>query len=168
MLDKGLYREVSDLLDLQVDDDKIVRILLVQGFTTEQIKRAVKDIRTKQAPIAVKEARHEPVSETIEAGASKRVGMLNKMFGKETEAQIVAEETRKYAEEEVKIKAEEKKLVEHSDEIMAQNQKTIPADVKKVLKMMDRLLGEMPEAEVKKFARSEEFDIYRDVLKRYL
>ncbi|MEK6849694.1 MAG: hypothetical protein AABY01_03945, partial [Nanoarchaeota archaeon] len=90
MLDKGLYREVSDLLDLQVDDDKIVRILLVQGFTTEQIKRAVKDIRTKQAPIAVKEARHEPVSETIEAGASKRVGMLNKMFGKETEAQIVS------------------------------------------------------------------------------
>ncbi|MEK6849729.1 MAG: hypothetical protein AABY01_04140, partial [Nanoarchaeota archaeon] len=73
-----------------------------------------------------------------------------------------------YAEEEVKIKAEEKKLVEHSDEIMAQNQKTIPADVKKVLKMMDRLLGEMPEAEVKKFARSEEFYIYRDVLKRYL
>lgn len=167
MLDKRLYREVSDLLELQVDDDRLVRILLVQGFTTEQIKRAIKDIRAKgDLPESTKKA--GPVSETIEAGASKRFNMLDKVFGTKSEAEIIAEETKKMEDHEKKLQEEEQKLVQEAVELTTNSKQSIPADIKKVLKLMDSLLGKLPEAEVKRFAKSQEFDTYQAVMKKYL
>jgi len=175
MLDKRLYRDASDLLELSVSDDKIVRILLVRGYTTEQIKRAIKEIRSEGG--GQREHRHQvqaPITETIETGPSKRFGFLNKIFGKGgTEEEILEEEAKRLTEEEDKLKEEEqkirddlKKVIDRTQEI-EENKSSIPKDVKYVLQMVDELLGKLPDKDVKKFVESPQFAQYKKVMKKY-
>ncbi len=168
MLDKRLTREVSDLLELSVADDKIVRILLVRGFTTEQIKRAIKDIRDKPN-LAAPEKKQAPVSETIETGASKRVGFMNKFFNSSSEAELLEQDINKMKAEENAMKLMEAKLTnELSHALNAPQIDSIPMDVKQVLKQMDQLLAKLSKADVERFARSKEFEQYQAVLNKYV
>lgn len=178
MLDKRLYRDVSDLLELGISDDKIIRIVLVRGYTTEQIKRSIKEIRSK-AP--KEEIKHKSalVSETIEAGPSKRFGFLNKIFNRSiTEEDLLAEEARRLADEERKLKDEESKIRSDLQKVIEKAKgieggigiekiKVIPDDVRNVLKMVDELLGKLPEKDVKKFVASPKFAQYKKVMKKY-
>lgn len=45
--------------------------------------------------------------------------------------------------------------------------KKVDPDVLKVLKMLDELLGDLPEEKIEKFANSDEFELYTRVLDRY-
>ena len=165
MLDKRLYRQVSDLLDLSVADDKIVRILMVRGFTTEQIKRAIKDVRDKSDTVIADRRQSAPVAETIETAPTKRFAGISKMFGKQTEAQVIAEEMSNMAKEDVKLVAEEKQMRAELKKLQPQG---LPIEVQDVLKMMDKLLAKLPDGDVAKFSKSRDFAKYKAVMQRYL
>lgn len=181
MLDRRLYRDVSDLLELNVADDKIVRILLVRGFTTEQVKRAIKEIRSKAEPRPEPPKKQAPVSETIETGPSKRFGFMSKLFGKKlSDEEIIADEAGKLAIEERKLKTEEAQIHAEVQRLVEKAQKlggepvrlmsvtTVPDDVKEILRMVDGLLDKLPEEEIQRFARSPQFEKYKAVMKKYV
>ena len=46
-------------------------------------------------------------------------------------------------------------------------EKTIDPEVGTVLRIMDELLGKLPEGVVEKFAKSHDFEVYYTVLERY-
>jgi hypothetical protein len=165
MLDKRLYREVSDLLDLSVADDKIVRILMVRGFTTEQIKRAIKDVRDKSDIVQKEKKPSAPIEETIETAPTKRFAGISKMFGKETEASVLAEEAAKMAKEDAKLVQEEKQMRHTMKNLQAP---VLPVEVQDVLKLMDKLLHKLPDGDVAKFSKSRDFAKYKAVMQRYL
>lgn len=177
MLDKRLYRDVSDLLELSVSDDKIVRILLVRGYTTEQIKRSIREIRSKGTVrhIAEMKPKSTPISETIETGPSKRFGFLNKLFkGNLSEEEMLAEEAQRLASEESKLKAEETKIqselqsvIEKAKGLSSKEIAAVPEDVRQVLRFVDELLGKLPEKDVKTFVESPQFAKYKRVMKKY-
>jgi uncharacterized protein YceH (UPF0502 family) len=169
MLDKRLTREVSDLLELSVADDKIVRILLVRGFTTEQIKRAIKEIRDKTGKPEIKERRSNPVSETIEAAPGKRFSFVQDMFGGKTEAESLEDETKKIEQEEQAMKVEEAKMTNVLAAAMnAPQQDSVPHDVKRMLKLMDSLLAKLPRDQIDSFAKSKDFALYKRVMEKYV
>jgi hypothetical protein len=169
MFDKRLTREVSDLLELSVADDKIVRILLVRGFTTEQIRRAIKEIRDQTGKPELKEHKQKMVSETIETGASKRFSFVQDMFGAKTEAEALEDETKKIEAEEHAMKLEEAKMTNVLAEAMnAPATESVPHDVKRMLKLMDTLLAKLPRDQIDSFAKSKDFALYKRVMEKYV
>jgi hypothetical protein len=183
MLDKRLMRDVSDLLELNVGDEKIVRIMMVRGFTTEQVKRVIKDIRSKSGTKHEPVAHHKsaPVTETIENSPSKRFGILGKLFGKQSDEEMIAEETAKLVKqeqhlknEEARVHAEVQQLVQKAKSLEGQEPKHarspagIPDDVKDVLHIVDGLLEKLPDTEIERFTQSPQFERYKAVMKKYL
>jgi hypothetical protein len=165
---------VSDLLELNVSDDKIVRIMMVRGFTTEQVRRIIKDIRSKSGMPEALVAKQSPVSETIETGPSKRVGMLASLFGKSSGEDAMAEETLKLAEHERQLKAEESRVHDQLQAMLEKNgppeqhTRGVPDDVVEVLRIVDSLLGKLSDEEIRRFAQSPQFAKYKAVMTRYL
>lgn len=171
MLDKRLTRDISDLLELNVSDDKIIRIMMVRGFTTEQVRRSIKEIRNKEVPIEGPAQKSAPVSETIETGPSKRFGMLDKVFGKsQTDEEILAEEEAKLIGHEKVLRDEEVRV--HEEVQRLENETlhaptSVPEDVREVLRLMDTLLEKLPDKEVERFSKSPQFEKYRAVMRKY-
>ncbi len=169
MLDKRLTREVSDLLELSVADDKIVRILLVRGSTTEQIRRAIKEIRDKSGKPEIKENKTGPVSETIEAAPGKRFSFVQDMFGTKSDAEALEDETKKIEQEENAMKLEEAKLTNVLSQAMnAPNIESVPHEVKRMLKLMDALLAKLSKEQIDSFAKSKDFALYKRVMEKYV
>jgi|GEM_PF-5261943 len=180
MIDKRLYRDVSDLLELNVSDDKIIRIMMVRGFTTEQVRRIIKEIRTKGAPMEQPKEKSRPVAEHVVTTPSKRFGGLAKIFGRSpTDDEIIAEEAAKLVEherllkeEEVRVHAQVQALVEKAEQLNAEKKRQpksgIPEDVKDVLQMVDDLLEKLPEEEIRRFSQSPQFEKYKAVMKKYV
>jgi len=48
-----------------------------------------------------------------------------------------------------------------------QEEEVTEEDIKKVLKIVDNLLGKLPEKEIEKFAMSKNFKLYKKVLKKF-
>ena len=178
MIDKRLFRDVSDLLELDVSDEKIVRILLVRGYTTEQIRRTIKDIRAKGDQPNEQPAKNGAVAETIETGPSRRFGFLNKIFGSRSDEEILAEETQKLVEQENEIKKEEAKIHEEVQRVVEKAKAlerttrvrtvtAVPDEVRDVLQMVDGLLEKLPEEEIRRFTQSPAFESYKAVMKKY-
>ena len=169
MLDKRLYRDVSDLLELNVSDDKIIRIMMVRGFTTEQVRRVIKDIRSKAGMPEAAPTKALPVSETIETAPSKRFGMFNKLFGKgPSDDEVLAEEAAKLDEHENLLREEESRVNAEVEKFADAPMTRVPDDVREVLRMMDALLEKLPEKEIERFSHSPAFEKYRAVMRRYI
>lgn len=47
-------------------------------------------------------------------------------------------------------------------------EKVTNQDIRRVLKLMDKLLGDLPKEEIEEFAKSEDFELYKKVLERFV
>jgi SOS response regulatory protein OraA/RecX len=170
MLDKKLYRDVSDLLELNVDDEKVIRILMVRGYTTEQVKRTIREIRDK-GDIQKKSKSDSPIKEVIETSPSKRFSMFGKIVGKKaSEEELIQKEVEKITkEEELMIKQAQTIHKELQEDLeRAAEVPHAPEDIKEVLLIMDRLLEKLDDQAVLNFAKSKSFDKYKQVMEKYL
>lgn len=96
------------------------------------------------------------------------------------ELDSLEKERKKWLSEKDKIESETKRLIKEKDRILNEliekqraakeadaKKSVVDADAKKVLKVVDSLLGKLPDKVVNRFAKSKDFELYKKVLKKY-
>ena len=76
------------------------------------------------------------------------------------------EELQKVIDEAYALRDKEEKMVQLKDDIKQEMPKILTDDVKRVLRVTDDLLGQMPEDVVEKFVHSPDFELYKKVMKK--
>ena len=97
-----------------------------------------------------------------EAGLNRKEEMLNK---KEKEIDAVIRSHQLGREEE--LNRRERELIMKEKELGGRVEEKIDEEVKKLLKVLDELLGKLPKEVIDKFVKSEEYNLYEKVLERY-
>lgn len=97
-----------------------------------------------------------------EAGLNRKEEMLNK---KEKEIDAVIRSHQLEREEE--LNRRERELIMKEKELGGKVEEKIDEEVKKLLKVLDELLGKLPKEVIDKFVKSEEYNLYEKVLERY-
>ena len=72
------------------------------------------------------------------------------------------------AEELKKIQKESPLAIIKSRLIRREAEEITSQDIRKVLKIMDRLLGDLPKEEIEEFAMSKDFELYKKVLSKFV
>ncbi|RLF48821.1 MAG: hypothetical protein DRN20_03725 [Thermoplasmata archaeon] len=145
----------------------------IKGVSVEEWLKAHKEIQKEL--LALREGKFSEVvegsmkSEDIKEIVKRKVDELTKK-----------EEELKKREEEIKKKEEELRKIEEEKEMLERKKKDIERrmaelrkteeeeeEVRKVLKILDDLLEQLPEEVIDKFALSDDFKLYEKVLDRY-
>jgi hypothetical protein len=148
------FEEEKEIVKLE-DRLRKTRLLFEKKLKEKVEELEKRKLEIEQAMILESQARRE-------AELSRREETLNKK-----EKEIDAIIRRHQLEREEELNRKEKELIMKEKELSQITEQKIDEDVKKLLKVLDELLGKLPKEIIDKFVKSEEYKLYEKVLERY-
>lgn len=158
--------------------EKFIRKSMDEGHLNKSVKKVLLDAGwpTKLIDLTLEKVKNEPEKKLFGLISTGRietteVRIMNRFAGLLKQQTSVKEEIEKVAKEVYGLKQREEEFTKAKAEVnkVGEDRKIepgVPGDVKKVLLIVDELLEKLPEEEVDKFAQSNDFDLYKNIMEK--
>jgi len=163
-------RELEEKIRIQLEKEEQQKREL-----EEKVRKQVEKEQEKLAKQELKKVKTEKKEQKIEVPQPSPEVMTKKQLKDQIRLEKIAVRKAKI-EERLKAKKEKKLLKEQQKHLgLATSDKKgkyiasdeIDSDVKKILRITDELLGELPEEVINRFMQSDDFELYEHILNKY-
>lgn len=147
--------------------EKMFRRVLAN--TEDRLRRKEEELISKEEELKREVAERLKLIEDLKLREARVLEMEQHLKAKAHLDEVASDEIARREERIRQLEEEVNKSKEDLDKIVreVEGQRNVQGEIKNLLKVLDDLLGKLPEAIITEFAQSKEFDLYDKVMKHY-
>jgi len=147
--------------------EKMFRRVLAN--TEDRLRKKEEELISKEEELKKEVSERLKLIEDLKLREARVLEMEQHLKAKAHLDEVASEEIKRREDRIKQLEEEVNRSKENLDKIVkeVEGQRDIHADLKRLLKVLDDLLGKLPESIITEFAQSKEFDLYDKIMKHY-